>query len=133
MKKFNISISTPTGKSFEITEAVIINVNLLEGQMGVMAKHTPLVSSLKISKFSIKLENSEKLLGVVHGGIFNVTKEEVSILTTRFDWSNEININKTQDEISNIKNQMQSDIKKAEADSLNNRLNYENLKLEISE
>ncbi|NQX83228.1 MAG: ATP synthase F1 subunit epsilon [Mycoplasmataceae bacterium] len=131
MKKFKISISTPVGKKFESDEVVMINANLSEGRIGIMANHSPLVSSLKISDFSIKFKNGSEEIGVIHGGVFSVVKNEVTILTTRFDWGDEVNISETQKEIKNIINQLQSDVKKVEAESLNNRYKYAELKLKI--
>ncbi len=130
MKKFSISIMTPKGKKFISDKVLFVNANLLEGEIGILANHTPLVSSLKISKLILKLENEEKI-GVIHGGVFNVGKEEVSILTTNFEWTEEIDVDETQNEIKNIEYQLQSDVKEKEEESLSNRLKYANLKLSI--
>ncbi len=132
MKTFKLSISTPIGKNFEIENAVQLNADILEGRIGVMAKHTPLVSSLKVSEFSVELDNGQQLIGVVDGGIFNVTGEEVTILTTRFDFNDEINIDETKNEIKEIEYQLQDDIKEFEQSEFEKRLRYSNLKLEIA-
>ncbi len=132
MKTFKLSISTPIGKNFESENVKQINANILEGRIGVMANHSPLVSSLKISDFSIILENGEELIGVVDGGIFNVTANEVTILTTRFDFDNEIDESEVNNEIKEIEYQLQADVKEAEQKSLGDRLQYANLKLEIA-
>ncbi len=131
MKTFKITISTPIGKNFETENAVTINANLLEGRIGVLANHSPLVSSLKISDFSIDLENGEKLIGVVDGGIFNVSDEGVTILTTRFDFDHEVDEESTINEIKEIEHELQSDVKSNEQTSLNNRHIYADLKLSI--
>ncbi len=133
MKTFKLSMSTPIGKNFEIDNVKQINANILEGRIGVMANHSPLVSSLKISDFSIELENGQTLIGVVDGGVFSVTAEGVTILTTRFDFSNEIDKSKVENEIKEIQYNLQDDVKETEQISLGERLQYSTLKLEIAE
>ncbi len=132
MKTFKLSISTPIGKNFELENATQINANILEGQIGIMANHSPLVSSLKVSRFSVFTEDGKELHGVVDGGVFSVTAKEVTILTTRFDFSDEINRSSTENEIKEIEYNLQADVKAAEQKSLNDRINYANLKLEIA-
>ncbi len=131
MKTFNLSISTPIGKNFETDQAVSINAWLIEGRIGVMANHSPLVSSLKVSTFTIQLENGEEIVGVTDGGIFSVTEEGVTILTTRFEFSDEVIIEETNNEIKEAEYLLQDDVKGTAQKSLSDRITYANLKLEI--
>lgn len=124
MKTFKISISTPAGKTFESNEAVTINANLLEGRIGVYANHAPLLSSLKISDFSIKLEDGTLLRGVIRGGVFNVSANEVTILTTKFKFDNEIVIKDVQDEINNLNYQLNGELLPTEKETLESRMKY---------
>ena len=89
-----------------------------------MAEHSPLVSSLKISILKISLINNEEVIVVVNGGIFSVTGKEITILTTNFCMEDEVEIDKITDELRNIEYQIQSDIKEAEAKSLDKRYQY---------
>ncbi len=132
MKTFKLSISTPIGKNYEVENAVAINAYILEGRIGVMANHSPLISSLRISTFTIELEDGSTLTGVVDKGVFNVTKDEVTILTTRFDFSDEIDVKKTEKEVKQIENTLQRDVKDAEQKSLGDRLKYAQLQVEIT-
>ncbi len=132
MKTFNLSISTPIGKNYEVENAVAINAYLLEGRIGVMANHSPLISSLRISDFTIELEGGKKLYGVISKGVFNVTKDEVTILTTRFDFAEEVDVEKTKKEIELVKDTLQKDVKAEEQRSLSDRLKYAELQLEVS-
>ncbi len=132
MKTFKLSISTPTGKSLEIDNAKQINAYVMEGRIGVMANHSPLVSSLKISDFSVQLENGEEIFGVLDGGVFNVTPEEVTVLTTRFDFNKEIDVTSVKNEIEKVEELLKKDIKEAQKKSLNDRLTYAKLQLSIA-
>lgn len=130
--KFKISISTPIGKTYETEEAVLLTADLLEGRIGIMAKHSPIVSSLKVSILRIKYEDGGEDVCAIHGGVLSVVDNEVTILTTNFDWSYDVNVNESQDELKNIEYQLQSDVKNAEAESLNNRHKYASIKIEIA-
>ncbi len=131
MKKFKLSISTPIGKNYETEDAVSINAFLLEGRIGVLANHSPVISSLRVSDFTIELEDGTKLVGAIDGGVFSVVDKHVNILTTRFDFSNEIDVESTKEEIKEITYHLQDDVKKAEEESLGNRLKYSEVKLKI--
>ncbi len=132
MKTFKLSISTPRGKNFETEDAVILNANVLEGRIGVMANRSPLVSSLKFSDFSIKLADGTELVGVAGGGVLNVTKDNVTILTTRFSFADEVDVEQTKASMKLIESELQKDVKDAAQASLNKRHIYHELKLKIA-
>lgn len=131
MKTFKLSISTPMGKSYESESVKQLNCHLLEGRIGVLANHSPIVSSLKVSTFSIELENGDKLEGVVNGGVFNVTSEEVSILTTTFEFKSKVNVEKTKSNILELEKRLKQDLKGAQLKATQELLIYENLKLTL--
>ncbi len=132
MKTFKLSISTPRGKNFETEEAVMLNANVLEGRIGVMANRSPLVSSLKFSDFSVKLADGTELIGVTAGGVLNVTKDNVTILTTRFSFSDQVDVEQTKASLKLIEAELQKDVKDAAQASLNKRHIYNELKLKIA-
>lgn len=132
MKTFKLSITTPTGHKFEMGETQLLTADLLEGRIGILADHTPMVSSLKTSIFRVKDKENNESIGVVKGGIFDVKKDEVIILTPNFCMENEVKKQNCEDEIKNVEYQMQSDIKDAEAKSLEERLKYAKLKLSLA-
>ncbi len=131
MKTFKLSISTPTGHKFELENVQLLTADLLEGRIGIMADHTPLVSSLKTSIFKIKNDSNEEFIGAIKGGIFDVKKDEVVILTPNFCMSDEVKSQDCEDEIKDVEYQMQSDVKESEAKSLEERLKYAKLKLSL--
>lgn len=132
MKTFKLSISTPTGHKYYEEKVQLLTADLLEGRIGIMAEHTPLISSLKVSIFRIKDENGNESQGAVKGGIFNVTKEEVIILTPNFCMEEEVKPQHCEDEIKNVEYQMQTDVGEQEAKSLAERHEYAKLKLSMA-
>ncbi len=131
MKTFKLSISTPTGHKFEMEEIQMLTADLLEGRIGILADHTPMVSSLKVSTFRIKDKDGGEIQGAIKGGIFDVKKDEVIILTPNFCMEDEVNKQHCEDEIKDVEHQMQSDVKESEAKSLDERIKYAKLKLSL--
>lgn len=133
MKAFKLTISTPIGKNYINEKVNILNTEIYNGQVGILANHAPLVSSLKVSLFNFKTIDGEEKIGVLHGGVIEVSNNEVTILTPLFDFADEVDVERTNDEIKNIEYQLQFDVKETEANSLNRRHIYAELKLNIAE
>lgn len=132
MKTFKLSISTPSGHSFESEDITIINCHLLEGRIGVMAGHTPLISSLKVSSFSIEDKDGKKIRGAIRGGMFEVKDNEVLVLTTNYCFEHETTPSNIDNEIKNVEYQLRGDeLTPNERKILENRLKYEQLKKEL--
>ena len=129
-KKLLVTISTPNGKVFT-DEVLQVNADISEGRIGVLARHTPLVSSLKIALFNIKYQDGTTKHGVINGGIFNVTGKEVTILTTDFLFREDIDQERAQQSLKKIKYMLDSKLKPMEKKGLEERLKYEELKLKL--
>ena len=130
-KELLLTISTPNGKVFNDT-VVQVNADISEGRIGVLAKHTPLVSSLKISTFNIRYHNGDVKKGIVNGGVFNVSPEEVTILTTDFLFDEDVDVSRVNEQIKKIKYMLDSKLKPMEKQGLEDRLKYEELKIQLS-
>ncbi len=133
MKTFNFTISTPTGHKFESADIQMLSADLTTGKIGVLPNMSPLISSLKISIFKILDKDGNEYKGAVKGGIFSVNKNEVTILTTNFCMEDEVKMEHVLNELKNVEFQMQADVKKNLAQSLDNRYKYALLKREIFE
>lgn len=88
MDKFNLVVSTPDGDFFN-GEAVFLSVRGASGDLAVMAKHAPLVTTVKKGKSKIILENGEEITAVSGGGLLTVSNEKTIFLTPYFKTENE--------------------------------------------
>ena len=88
MEEFNLEIISPE-KSFLIKkDAVEVVVPAIEGCMGILKDHIPIISFLKPGVIDVKL-NSEKLNFYVDDGIVEFKDNTLSILTSNiFDIKN---------------------------------------------
>ncbi len=86
----NLEIVTPEKKV--LSEAVdSVNVPTMTGEVGILANHAPLISSLKPGILSYtKGGATEKM--VVSGGFIEVSADNVSVLADIAETSSEINV-----------------------------------------
>lgn len=87
--KFLLEIITPQRQAFseEVEEVVVPTTN---GQIGVLAHHEPLFSSLAEGEIKIKTGNKEFFLAI-GGGFMEVGHDKVSILVSRAVHAHELN------------------------------------------
>lgn len=75
--------------------AQMVVARTVDGDIGVMAGHSPLLAQLKEGFAARIIETNGNVLGVaVHGGFLSVTKEGVSILAEDAQLSDEIDVTK---------------------------------------
>ncbi len=83
MNTFELKISTPDGNVFE-GEATGISVRGIEGDLKILAGHTPFVTSLKQGRVKIDLPDGGIKLGSAAGGLLTVSGNVVTLLSGSF-------------------------------------------------
>jgi F-type H+-transporting ATPase subunit epsilon len=74
-------------------KAQMVVARTVDGDIGVMAGHSPLLAQLREGFAARIVETNGNVLGVaVHGGFLSVTKEGVSILAEDAQLSDEIDV-----------------------------------------
>lgn len=91
---FSLEIVTPDKKFFE-EEVEMVSVTGIEGQLGIMKNHIPLVTPLAISKIKIK-QNGQTRVAAVAEGYVDVKKDKTIIVTDAAEWSDEIDVNRAE-------------------------------------
>lgn len=85
MKTFKFVISTPDGNLYE-GDIVSVSLRGSEGDLAVMANHTPFVTSVKPCDCKVELEDgTEKILNVERG-LLSVTSESVTLMSGSAKW-----------------------------------------------
>ncbi len=85
MNTFKLTISSPDGNIFQ-DEAVMLSVRGIEGDLAVMAGHIPFITAVKECECKIELEDGTEKKGHTDGGLLNVAKKEVILLSDCFKW-----------------------------------------------
>lgn len=78
MSTLQVDIVTPDGKVYD-GEVNMVGARAVDGEIGVLPKHMPLVSPLKIGIVRLKLENETEYVAVA-GGFIEITPDHVTIL-----------------------------------------------------
>lgn len=90
-----VEISTPE-KEFYQGEVDMIITKTINGNIGIKAKHAPLVTVLDIGKTVIKEKGKDKV-ATINGGFLEVKDNVVSIFTDSAEWPNEIDKNRAKE------------------------------------
>lgn len=83
MKQYKLTVSSPDGNIFQ-GEVVALYVRACEGDLAVLAGHTPFVTTLKPCEVRIELEDCTEIKGYTEGGILSVAVDGVSLLSSSF-------------------------------------------------
>lgn len=94
MSTFQVEIVTPERKVYE-SQANMVVVTGVEGQLGIMPNHIPLVTPLKIAPVTIKRDGGSDVIAV-SGGFVEVRKDKVVILAESAELAEDINVERAE-------------------------------------
>lgn len=94
MNKMPIEVVTPERKVYD-SNANLIIARGGDGDLGIMAGHTPLVTTLKTSVLRVKTDNGEHSIAV-SGGFLEVKPEQVTVLAETAELPEEIDVNRAE-------------------------------------
>ncbi len=89
MNKFLLEIVTPARKVFE-EEVTQVNAPTMDGVVGILAHHAPLLTALKEGEIKIVTEEKEFYLAV-GGGFMEVGNNKARILVAKAMYADELN------------------------------------------
>ena len=87
---FHLIIISPYGKYFE-GEVEFLEVHSEKYSLGILPGHAPLISTLVVSKMTIKMHD-ESFNYAIGGGAINVEKEKVTLLLDSIEREDEIDL-----------------------------------------
>lgn len=83
MKSFALTVSTPDGHIYR-GEAVFLALRGTEGDLAILAGHTPFVTSVVPCEVRFELPDETEMCGFADGGLLTVAPEGVTLLTAHF-------------------------------------------------
>lgn len=92
---FPLEIVTPDKKFFE-EEVEMLTVSGIEGQLGILKNHIPLVTPLAIGKVNIKLKDGSSRVAAVAEGYLDVRSDKTIIVTDAAEWPDEIDVKRAE-------------------------------------
>ncbi len=134
MKSFHLEIVTPDGTEYN-GNALSLLVKTDTGDIEIMAGHADLIAALSTGRARIRNENGESRFASVSGGFITVNREGVKLVTTTFEFADEIDLNRAkaaaeraERAIQNAKSERDELIAKAKLTRALNRINVAELK-----
>ena len=102
MATFNLEIITPLEVVYR-GEAEFVKLRTVVGDMGILAKHAPLVSELALGQMMIRSEDKKEESFFVSGGFLEISKEKTVILADEAINVKDIDVVKAQKEAEELK------------------------------
>lgn len=88
---FHVELVTPE-KTAVSGDAVFVLARSLDGDIGVLAGHAPMLVGLDIGRLEIHMEDGNVVNAAVHGGFMEVSPERVSVLADVTELQGEIDL-----------------------------------------
>ncbi len=85
MKTFRFVVSTPDGNLYD-GDIVKIFLRGAEGDLAVLARHTPFVALVKPCRCNMELEDGTEKLFEVERGLLSVSSESVILMSGSAKW-----------------------------------------------
>ena len=92
MNTFSLTIVTPDGLRYE-GQAEELIVRAVSGDMGILAGHINCVAPLGMGRATVVI-NGQKRYAACIGGILSVTDGKVTLVTTTFEWAEDIDLDR---------------------------------------
>lgn len=98
MAYLQVEIVTPDGLSYENQQAKLVVVRTVEGDLGILPNHAPIIVPLAIDVVRIKAEVNAKEQDVVaiNGGIMEVRDNHVTIIAESAEKPEEIDVKRAE-------------------------------------
>ena len=84
-------------------EATMVKAKTVDGDIGVLRGHTPVLSLLSEAVIEITAEDGHTVFAVADGGFLSVANDRVSILSERVELSTEVDVDQARAELEDAK------------------------------
>lgn len=112
MSKFLLEMLTPE-KTFFVGEVDMLTVEALDGELGILAGHAPMVIALDPSMIRIKIGNEQKILANGEG-FLQISPSGVTVLCQTMEWPEDIELERVQRAIEEHSNKLKQHLSVAE-------------------
>lgn len=88
MNTYKLTIATPDGNRFR-EEAIGLFLRGAEGDLAVLAGHTPFITSVQAGQCRIHMPDDSEKVATLDGGLLTVSADAVTLLSGSFEWVEE--------------------------------------------
>ena len=94
-RNFELKIITPDRVFYE-GEAVMVEFNTTEGEIGIYKLHIPMTVIIKPGILTITEENDETREAALHAGFVEILPDKVTIMAEIIEWPQEIDLDRAE-------------------------------------
>ena len=91
MANFRLEIVTPSGKIYS-NDVEFVLVRTTEGDMGILANHSPFVAGLAVGEMIVREEKGKEIPYYVSGGFLEINSNKVIVLVDEAMLASEIDL-----------------------------------------
>lgn len=106
---YPLIIATPHARLFDGTVSVV-RVRAVEGELGIMARHAPMVAELTIGEVVVTDPSGEETYFATSGGVLRVEKDGVVIISDTCEASFEIDVQRVQQAIERARGRLRAGV-----------------------
>ncbi|MCK8824579.1 F0F1 ATP synthase subunit epsilon [Fuchsiella alkaliacetigena] len=106
-KTIQLDIATPERHVYN-NEVEMVIVPAIDGDLGVLPNHAPLMTALKVGIIRVKVDGEEKLLAS-SGGFMEVKPDQVTILSEATEFPEEIDLERAREAKRRAKRRLEED------------------------
>ncbi|MFN2466873.1 MAG: ATP synthase F1 subunit epsilon [Gaiellaceae bacterium] len=133
-KTFDVSLVTPEGPAFE-GEAELLIVPGADGEIGVLARHAPLVATLRAGSTRVHIRRAEEVLEFATGpGFFTVEQDRAIALVDDAVSADDIDAERANEQLERAREQLER-LERGESDAdrwqLEQRIRHAENQLEV--
>jgi F-type H+-transporting ATPase subunit epsilon len=109
---FPLLIITPQKKVYD-QQVRLLNVTTTAGQIGILAKHTPLISIVKTGPLHIVVDQ-KTIYFATSGGVISVQRERTVLLLDAIERAEDIDVNRAKDAMKRAEERLKAKIDKVD-------------------
>lgn len=121
-KTFRLVILTPYGRYFD-GQVEFLEVHSEDYNLGILPGHTPLISTLIVSKMVIKM-NGKSFNYAIGGGAINIEKDLVTLILNSVEREDEIDVDRAEQAKTRAEQRLKDANKENEIDTNRAKLAY---------
>ena len=119
MAALTVQVVTPEREVTVCDDATLVVARGVEGEVGIMPGHTPLLIALSVGALTLVREGNRRDVIAVDGGFLQVSRDQVIILAEYAVLPSEIDVGATEAEIAELRSRITAE---AEDESLKRQL-----------
>ena len=114
-----VQVVTPEREVVVCDDATLVIARGIEGEVGIMPGHTPLLIALSVGPLTLVREGNRREVIAVDGGFLQVSRDQVIVLAEYAVLPSEVDVGATEAEIAELRAKIAAE---AESDDLKRRL-----------